>query len=211
MPSRNPTLPWARGITNSTKEILVGYDFELENRTSIVHPASDGCGNAGPNIVALSIDGVRTEVSLTPGRLEGEFILEVDGRSERVFAATDGDNHFIHLRGRTLQVAAINALERAQQAAAPTGGDEALRAPMPGVVVGVSVEEGAEVETGQLLLTIESMKLQTAIVAPFHGRVAEISLEAGANFEQGTVLVRLEAIETTTHERGKDSTEEKSP
>jgi 3-methylcrotonyl-CoA carboxylase alpha subunit len=187
----------------------VGYDFELEDQTFTVHPAGDGCGNARPNRIALSIDGVRTEVALTPGKLEGEFILEVDGRSERLFAAMDGENHFIHLRGRTLRVTAVNALERAQQASAPTSGDETLRAPMPGVVVEVAVEAGAEVEAGQLLLTIESMKLQTAIVAPSHGRVAEISLSAGASFEQGAVLVRLEAIETTTSES--DSAEEKSP
>ena len=189
----------------------MGYDFELEDQTSIVHPAGDARENGRPNRLALRVDGVRTEVTLTPGRLEGEFLLEVDGGSERVFAATDGENHFIHLRGRTLRVAAINALERAQQDAAPTGGDEALRAPMPGVVVEVVVEVGTEVEAGQLLLTIESMKLQTAIVAPRHGRVAEIDLAAGSSFEQGTVLIRLEAIETATHEGDSDSTEEKSP
>jgi 3-methylcrotonyl-CoA carboxylase alpha subunit len=189
----------------------MGYDFDLEDQASIVHPAGDRCENPRPNRLALSIDGVHAEVALTPGGVDGEFTLEIDGRSQRVFAATDGESHFIHLRGRTLQVKAINALERAQQAAAPAGGDGELRAPMPGVVVEVNVEVGVEVETGQLLLTIESMKLQTAIVSPHHGRVAEISLPAGASFEQGTTLVRIEAIETAMDEDGEDGSQEKAP
>jgi len=84
----------------------------------------------------------------------------------------------------------------AQKDAAPSGGDDALLAPMPGVVVDVAVTVGAEVEAGALLLTIESMKLQTAIVAPTAGRVVELGLSAGSSFEQGAVLVRLEGLDT---------------
>ncbi len=187
----------------------MGYDFEIEGQASKVYPAGEAAGSTPSNRLTLSIDGVRAEVALTPGPLEGEFLLEIDGQSERVFAATNGDFHFIHLRGRTRRVEALNALTRARQEAAPAGGDDALRAPMPGVVVAVVVEVGSEVEDGQLLLTIESMKLQTAIVAPRSGRIAEISLAVGASFEQGAVLVRLESPPTVTDESGEDSQQEK--
>lgn len=167
----------------------MSYDFELENCESIVHPTH---GHGGKGLI-LSIDGHRLRAALSPTRNTGEFILDVDGLREPVFAARDGDIHFIHFRGRTHRVEAINSLERAQREAAPGGGAELLRAPMPGVVVEVVVEPGAEVESGQLLMTIESMKLQTPIVAPHAARVAELFVMPGASFEQGASLVRLEA------------------
>lgn len=175
----------------------MGYDFELDDQSTLVHPIHGTKGAPGEGAIALSIDGRRVEVLLTPSGNECEFLLDLDGHRERAFVATDGgghgDIHFIHFRGRTHRVEAVNALERARQEAAPSGGDEVLRAPMPGVVVEVATTVGARVEAGQLLLTIESMKLQTAIVAPNAGQVVEVGLPVGANFEQGAVLIRLGA------------------
>ncbi len=186
----------------------MGYDFELDNQTTRVEPISGEAGGANDRGLALSIDGRRIEVALTPTANDGEFLVDLDGVRESVFVASEadghGDVHFIHFRGRTYRTEAINALERAQQEAAPAGGDEVLLAPMPGVVVGISTTVGSEVEAGQLLLTIESMKLQTAIVAPAAGRVVEIGLSVGANFEQGAVLVRLEATDLEVDEDSDD-------
>jgi 3-methylcrotonyl-CoA carboxylase alpha subunit len=172
----------------------MGYDFELSDCSSVVHPTQDEDG------LILAVDGQRVRATLSPTMNDGEFILELDGRREVVFAACRGDVHFVHFRGRARRVEAINALERAQREAAPSGSEEFLRAPMPGVVVEVVVETGAEVESGQLLMTIESMKLQTAIVAPHAARVAELFLATGASFEQGAALVRLEALDEAEDE-----------
>lgn len=165
----------------------MGYDFELDGRPALVHPIH------GEREFTLSIDGRSLRVALQRGPTDSEFLLEIDAQSEPVLAATNGDFHFIHFRGRTHKVRAINALEQAQREAAPSGGPLDLRAPMPGVVVEVAVANGALVHAGQLLMTIESMKLQTAIVAPHAARVAEICQSAGASFDQGATLVRLEA------------------
>jgi biotin carboxyl carrier protein len=182
----------------------MGYDFELEDQATLVHPIHGEDGTRDRGIFALSIEGRRIEVALIPTANEGEFLVDIDGVRESIFVASEadghGDVHFVHLRGRTHRVEAINALERARQDAAPSGGDEVLCAPMPGVIVDIATTVGAEVEAGQLLLTIESMKLQTAIVAPNAGRVVEIGLSAGANFEQGALLVRLEAMDAPVGE-----------
>ena len=77
------------------------------------------------------------------------------------------------------------------QAAQPTGGDQVLRAPMPGAVVEIVVSEGDSIEPGAHLMTIESMKLETAITASHAARVTEICVAPGGNFDQGDVLVRL--------------------
>ena len=50
-----------------------------------------------------------------------------------------------------------------------------VRAPAPAVVVAVRVEVGHEVEAGQTVVVLESMKMETAVRAPFAGRVREVS------------------------------------
>lgn len=165
----------------------MGYDFELDGRDARVTPSRAG---AAPR---LEIDGVRVQAALEPGLKAGEFFLVQDGRRERLFIATRSDVHFIHWRGRSHRIEAWNALDRARQAALRAGGAEEIRAPMPGVVVDVAVHIGAEVDPGDVLLTIESMKLQTAITATHAARVAEICVSAGDHFDQGATLLRLEA------------------
>lgn len=167
----------------------MGYDFELEGVRETVHPTpmDTGCG--------LLIGGRRHRAVLEAGSAPGEYTLVLDGQRERVWIAIQGDTHFIHLRGRAIRVEALNALDEARREAAPSGGVASLRAPMPGVVVEVVVEPGAQVEPGQLLMTLESMKLQTAIHAPHSAIVAEVCVAAGDAFDQGAVLVRLEVPE----------------
>jgi len=163
----------------------MGYEFQLNGELLRVEPAHR------PGGFDLLIDGRRVRASLHPGRNPGQHVLELDGQQQDIWIATRGDVHFIHLRGRTQRVHAINALTRARQAAEPSGGDELLRAPMPGVVVEVVALAGAEVASGQLLMTIESMKLQTPIRAPRATRVEEVYVSAGVSFDEGAALVRL--------------------
>jgi biotin carboxyl carrier protein len=171
----------------------MGYDFELRDQSSVIHPTH------GDALYSLSIDGSRFRVVLIPTGVDGEFVLDFNGERESVFVASDGDAHFVHFRGRAYRVDAINALDRAKREAAPSDGAEQLCAPMPGVVVDVLVKQGDQVGEGQLLMTIESMKLQTPIVAPHDAVVSEVRVGVGSNFEHGAVLVRLE---TPNNEEG---------
>ena len=172
----------------------MGYDFELAGEAHAVHPVH------APGRGQLSVDARAFTAELFPGLRDGEHILEIDGRQERLFIAVRGETHFIHWRGRVHRIEAINALEQARRAAEPSGGAEELRAPMPGTVVEVAVSAGDTVEVGQLLMTIESMKLQTAITAPHDATVAEVFVCAGATFDQGDPLVRLDSGENEEEE-----------
>ncbi len=168
----------------------LGYDFELDGRDARVTPARSGAA------LLLEIDGLRVQAALEPGAKTGEFFLTLDGRRERLCIASRNDVHFIHWRGQSHRVEAWNALDRARLAALRAGGAEEIRAPMPGVVVGITARVGDEVAPGVVLLTIESMKLQTAITATHPARVAEICVAAGDHFDQGATLLRLEAAKS---------------
>ena len=69
-----------------------------------------------------------------------------------------------------------------------------LTAPMPGTVVRVLVEEGQEVEEGQLLLVLEAMKMEQPVSAPHAGVVHSLPFEEGSMVPGGTVLVEVHEI-----------------
>lgn len=70
-------------------------------------------------------------------------------------------------------------------------GEISIRAPMPGLVVAVPVEEGQEVTKGQTVVILESMKMQNELKAPREGTVHRISVSAGDSVEQKKVLITI--------------------
>jgi propionyl-CoA carboxylase alpha chain len=63
---------------------------------------------------------------------------------------------------------------------------------MPGAVVRVLVEAGAEVEARQPLLVLEAMKMEHEIVAPAAGTVTELRVQPGTQVETGAILAVIE-------------------
>ena len=63
-----------------------------------------------------------------------------------------------------------------------------LLAPMPGTVVRVAVEQGAQVAAGDVVLVLEAMKMQHTVTAPGAGTVTEINVQPGAQVASGEVL-----------------------
>ena len=164
----------------------MGYHFELEGRSAVVLPIYRPGGGG----FDLEIDGRRVAASLTP-RGGGEYELEIEGRCERLWLARRGDTLYLQVGGRVFRARAQNALDLAARAAEREGADASVVAPMPGVVVQLAVRVGDRVREGDLLLTIESMKLETPIAATRGGAVAEICYGVGESFERGAALLRF--------------------
>jgi 3-methylcrotonyl-CoA carboxylase alpha subunit len=76
--------------------------------------------------------------------------------------------------------------------AAGGAADGSVLSPMPGRIIAVSVVEGATVEKGQKLVTLEAMKMEHSLVAPFDGVVAELNATEGGQVSDGMLLVRIE-------------------
>ena len=85
---------------------------------------------------------------------------------------------------------AAPAAPAASPAAALAAG-EVVKAPMPGVVLKVQVQQGQAVKAGQVLIILEAMKMENEIVAPKDGTVAQIVAAKGATVESGAPLVVL--------------------
>lgn len=67
-----------------------------------------------------------------------------------------------------------------------------VNAPMPGTVIELSVEEGDEVEEGDVLMILETMKMENDIIAPTDGKISEISVKKGDTVEEGSLLMKIE-------------------
>ncbi len=69
-------------------------------------------------------------------------------------------------------------------------GDAELTSPMPGAVVAVGVDDGAQVEAGTVIVTVEAMKMEHALTAPVDG-VVELLVAAGDQVKVGQPLARI--------------------
>jgi len=136
--------------------------------------------------VTLAIDG-RTVTVDTRDPVAGLQHFVIDGVPRAAFVARDGDTVFVHLDGEVWEVGAIDPIAAAAGGGA---GANAVRAPMPGVVVSVEVAVGDSVHTGQTLMVIESMKLQTSIIAERDGVIEAVCFATEATFDKGAELVR---------------------
>jgi biotin carboxyl carrier protein len=123
------------------------------------------------------------------------FSLILDGRSYESYVYPGEDDWQVLLRGRQYQVKVEDEREKRLRAAAgggvAEGGEFHLKAPMPGLVVAIPVSEGQLVEKGQVLLILESMKMQNELKAPRSGTVGRIRVKPGESVEQKQTLLNV--------------------
>jgi acetyl/propionyl-CoA carboxylase alpha subunit len=114
--------------------------------------------------------------------------LEVDGDAsgvgDTVYVDDDG-------RSRAVRLARPPDVERAAQAATHAG-SSAVSSPMPGRVLAVHVADGAIVERGDPIATLEAMKMEHVVAAPSPGRVADLTIGPGDQVMRDQVLARIE-------------------
>jgi biotin carboxyl carrier protein len=124
------------------------------------------------------------------------YSLILDGKSFESFVYQGDEDWEVLLRGRQYQVKVEDEREKRLRAAAgggvAEGGEFHLKAPMPGLVVSVPVEEGQEITKGQVLLILESMKMQNELKAPRDGTVGRIRVKAGESVEQKQTLLSVQ-------------------
>lgn len=73
-----------------------------------------------------------------------------------------------------------------------SGGSGLVRAPMPCSVLSVKCKAGDSVNSGEVLLSIEAMKMEQDIYAPISGKIKEVNVTAGSSVKHGDVLVLIE-------------------
>jgi acetyl-CoA/propionyl-CoA carboxylase biotin carboxyl carrier protein len=119
------------------------------------------------------------EVGVTTAVRESVRAIEVDGRRFEVRLLRP-EPPFAELARRRR--------ERERGRGAGGAGKDAVVSPMQGTVLAVEVEEGDDVEAGQVLCIIEAMKMENEVHAHRAGRVTELSVAAGQPVKTGQVI-----------------------
>jgi biotin carboxyl carrier protein len=130
----------------------------------------------------ISVDGVAYDVTVDE--------LELDGR---VAAPQPSENPghssaFNEVDARQAPSVAKSPAPRAQS----TAGD--VVCPLAGTIVEVKVSAGQTVKSGDLLLVLEAMKMETTVAAPIDGKVQNIAVSPGQSVQEGVVLLSLTPV-----------------
>ena len=133
------------------------------------------------------------------GETGGRYSLIINGKSYEVFARRlnkpdegESQTYEIFFGEQRFEVQVEDERTRSltgAAASAHSSGEARIRAPMPGLVVGVPLEAGASVARGQTVVILEAMKMENDLSTPISGTIKEIRVSKGQTVNQGDVLV----------------------
>ena len=122
------------------------------------------------------------------GHDTGSLDLEIDNRQLHVSFNINANVWYLQSGEHDVTLRALPRFpDKSNEATA--GG---LSAPMPGRIVSVHVAVGDHVEAGQLLMTLEAMKMEHRITAPVTGKIVALPVEVSQQVSNGELLVIVE-------------------
>lgn len=155
--------------------------------------------------LVVEIEGKR--FSLSPEEWENLDCIQIDSHTYHllengvshtitVISADSANRRYtLKIDGQIKEVSTIDSLdlliEKMGLNSAQAKKQSQLNAPMPGLVTGIKISEGQEVEKGTPLLILEAMKMENVIVAPHHAVISSIKVSVGQAVEKGALLLEF--------------------
>ena len=148
------------------------------------------------NSVLVKIAGKQHTLRLLKsGTSEFEFILDNTFHHAKVLQSGSAEVKLI-VDGHPLTVKKhsklTEVLEKASAMGGVGGGDRNLTSQIPGRVVNISAKAGTDVKKGDVIVVLESMKMQVAVKAHKDGSLKEIKVKQGASVARNDVLAVIE-------------------
>jgi biotin carboxyl carrier protein len=143
----------------------------------------------------ISVDGEVYAVDFEPVSGQPVFSLLLDGKSYEAYVYVNDRGWEVLLQGTLYPVTVEDERERRLRSAFGGGpaikGEYHLKAPMPGLVVEVPIENGQEVSQGEVLVILESMKMQNELKSPRDGKISRLRVEVGDSVERKQTLLSV--------------------
>jgi len=159
--------------------------FSFRQAQGSEHQATLNYGN-GPSTVTIGERQFSFSYTVND---EGEIDVTLDGVTSRVVPAIEGHELYLRTRNGRFELHWVD----------PFGGDDEeqvgedkIAAPLPGTVVAILAEEGATLEKGAPILTLEVMKMEQTLRAPFAGVLKKIKCKVGDIVQEGVELAEIE-------------------
>ena len=120
---------------------------------------------------------------------DGGFDLTLDGVKSHVFAVLEGHELYLRTHNGRFDLHWVDPFggETEEQI-----GEDKIVAPLPGTVVALLAEEGASLEKGAAILTLEVMKMEQTLRAPYAGVLKKIKCKVGDIVGEGVELAEVE-------------------
>lgn len=166
------------------------YYLEAGGRHLVVEVRDLGGGT-----FAVALEGREHQADFADVDRLGQYALRLGPRSFAVsIEEQDAGPLLVRIAGESFRVSTLDERERAAGAVRPRRAQtsEVVRAPMPGVVIGVRVQPGDRVAAGAPVVVIDAMKMQNEIPAQQGGVVREIRVGPGQAVAQNEPLVLLD-------------------
>ena len=169
-------------------EFKVG-DLAEMLKGEVLRTADDGS-------VLVSIDNKNHTLRLLKSG-SGEFEFILDNRFHHAKVLNSGSAEIkIMLDGRPITVKKhsklTEVLEKASALGGAGGGDRNLASQIPGRVVSIPAQPGTDIKKGDVIVVLESMKMQVAVKAHKDGHLKEIKVKQGASVSRNDVLAVIE-------------------
>ena len=143
----------------------------------------------------IVVDGVACTVNFESISGEPVFSLLLDGKSYEAFVYEGEEGWEVLLKGSLYPATVVDEREHRLRSAFGSGpvqsGEYYLKAPMPGLVVDIPISDGQEIKEGEVLIILESMKMQNELKSPRAGVVSRTRVKVGDNVERRQTLLSV--------------------
>jgi 3-methylcrotonyl-CoA carboxylase alpha subunit len=159
--------------------------FSFRQGQGAEHKVTLQYGN-GPSTLSVGDRGFVFALSPTD---DGGFEMTLDGVKSHVVAAIEGHELYLRTQNGRFEVHWVDPFggETEEQV-----GEDKIVAPLPGTVVALLAEEGATLEKGAAILTLEVMKMEQTLRAPYAGVLKKIKCKVGDIVGEGVELAEIE-------------------
>ena len=143
----------------------------------------------------ITVDGVDYEIDFESVSEQTVYSLLANNNSYDALVYGSEEGWQVLLHGSQYVLLVEDERERRLRASLgggpPDNVDFHLRAPMPGLIVTVPVSEGQMVDKGDVLVVLESMKMQNQLKSPRPGIISRVQVKAGDSVEQRDTLLSV--------------------